>query len=76
MCGPFTRIENLQHLAELLGLKVLRPLHPCYNIAPSQLVACVRINFESMEWPCVELKWGLIPSWVKDASTGNKLITA
>jgi putative SOS response-associated peptidase YedK len=24
----------------------------------------------------VELKWGLIPSWVKDASTGNKLITA
>ena len=75
-CGRFTRKENMQHLAELLGLKVLPPLPPRYNIAPSQLVACVRTNPESKERECVELKWGLVPSWAKDPSIGNKMINA
>jgi putative SOS response-associated peptidase YedK len=66
----------MQQLAELLGLKVLPPLRPRYNIAPSQLVACVRTNPESKERECVELKWGLVPSWAKDPSIGNKLINA
>ena len=66
----------MQHLAELLGLKVLPPLRPRYNIAPSQLVACVRTNPESKERECVELKWGLVPSWAKDPSIGNKMINA
>ena len=76
MCGRFTRKENLQHLAGLLGLKVFPPLHPRYNIAPSQLVACVRTKPESKERECVDLKWGLVPSWAKDPSIGNKLINA
>ncbi|HBP90825.1 MAG TPA: hypothetical protein DD706_24425 [Nitrospiraceae bacterium] len=76
MCGRFTRKEDLQHLAELLGLKVLPPLSPRYNIAPSQLVACVWTNPESNERECVELKWGLVPSWAKDPGIGNKLINA
>ncbi len=76
MCGRFTRKENLLHLSELLGLKVLPQLKPRYNIAPSQLVACVRINQESQERECVELKWGLVPSWAKDLSIGNKMINA
>ncbi|MDR4485132.1 MAG: SOS response-associated peptidase [Nitrospirales bacterium] len=66
----------MQHLAELLGLKVLPPLQPRYNIAPTQLVACIRTNPESHECECVELKWGLVPSWAKDPSIGNKLINA
>jgi putative SOS response-associated peptidase YedK len=76
MCGRFTRKENLQQLADQLGLKILPPLSPRYNIAPSQLVACVRTNSESMERECVELKWGLVPSWAKDPSIGNKMINA
>ncbi|MGP0592222.1 SOS response-associated peptidase [Nitrospira sp. T9] len=76
MCGRFTRKENFQHLAEQLGLKVLPPLSPRYNIAPSQLVACVRTNLESGQRECTELKWGLVPSWAKDPSIGNKLINA
>ncbi|HNP28571.1 MAG TPA: SOS response-associated peptidase [Nitrospirales bacterium] len=76
MCGRFTRKENLQHLAELLGLKILPPLSSRYNIAPSQLVACIRTNPESKERECVELKWGLVPSWARDPSIGNKLINA
>lgn len=76
MCGRFTRKENFQQLAEQLGLKVLPQLEPRYNIAPSQRVACVRTNPESIERECVELKWGLVPSWAKDAGIGNKLINA
>ena len=76
MCGRFTRKENMQHLAELLGLKALPPLPPRYNIAPSQWVACVRTNPETRQRECKELQWGLVPSWAKDASIGNKLINA
>ena len=76
MCGRFTRKENFQHLVEQLGLKVLPPLSPRYNIAPSQLVACVRTNLESRQCECVELQWGLVPSWAKDSNIGNKLINA
>jgi putative SOS response-associated peptidase YedK len=66
----------MQQLAELLGLKALPPLSPRYNIAPSQLVACVRTNLDTLERECVELKGGLLPSWAKDPSIGNKLINA
>jgi putative SOS response-associated peptidase YedK len=76
MCGRFTRKDNLQHLAELLGLKSIPPLVPRYNIAPSQLVTCVRTNQDTLDREWVELKWGLVPPWAKDASMGNKLINA
>jgi putative SOS response-associated peptidase YedK len=76
MCGRFTRKENMQHLAELLGLPLPPPLPPRYNIAPSQLVACVRTNPETTEREWVELQWGLVPSWAKDSNIGHKLINA
>ena len=76
MCGRFTRKENFQNLAALLGLSIPPPLAPRYNIAPSQLVACIRTNPENTEREFVELKWGLVPSWAKDPSIGNKLINA
>ena len=76
MCGRFTRIENMQHLAKLLGLPIPPPLISRYNIAPSQLVACVRTNPETTEREWVELQWGLVPSWAKEPSIGLKLINA
>ena len=76
MCGRFTRKENFQQMAEILGLKALPPLSPRYNIAPSQLVACVRSNPETQGREFIELRWGLVPSWAKDPSIGHKLINA
>ena len=76
MCGRFTRKENFQQLAKLLGVRTLPQLPPRYNIAPSQLVACVRVNPESLENECVSLKWGLVPSWANDPSIGQKMINA
>lgn len=76
MCGRFTHKENMQHLAELLGLPIPPPLAPRYNITPSQLVACIRTNLETHDREWVELQWGLVPSWAKEPSIGHKLINA
>jgi len=76
MCGRFTRKENFQQLAKLLGLHKVPQLPPRYNIAPSQLIACVRVSPESQEKECVQLKWGLVPSWAKDPSLGYRMINA
>jgi putative SOS response-associated peptidase YedK len=76
MCGRFTRKENMRQLSELLGLKVLPSLSPRYNIAPSQMVACIRTNPETKEREFSEMKWGLVPSWAKDPSIGHKMINA
>ncbi|MDH5427080.1 MAG: SOS response-associated peptidase [Nitrospirota bacterium] len=76
MCGRFTRKGNFQQLAQLLGISSFPASPPRYNIAPSQMIACVRTNPESQENECVELKWGLVPSWAKDPSIGHKMINA
>ncbi len=49
-----------------------------YNIAPGQMVLIVRETL-SKSGPVIEpaeVKWGLVPSWAKDASIANKLINA
>ena len=76
MCGRFTRKENFQQLAKLLGLRNEPKFPPRYNIAPSELIACVRAHPESQEKECVQLKWGLVPSWAKDPNIGHKMINA
>jgi putative SOS response-associated peptidase YedK len=45
-----------------------------YNIALTQPVAVVRASEGGRE--LVLLRWGLIPSWSKDAKIGYKLINA
>ena len=50
-------------------------LTPRYNIAPSQQVAAVRQN-KAKDRELVQLQWGLIPSWAKEASIGHKMINA
>ena len=46
-----------------------------YNIAPTQRVAAVRQQAET-DRELVQLRWGLIPSWAKDAAIGSSLINA
>ncbi len=76
MCGRFTQQGSFKTLTELLGLPIPPTLAPRYNIAPSQRIACVRTNPQAATLECVDLKWGLVPSWAKDASIGNKMINA
>ncbi|MGD9851825.1 MAG: SOS response-associated peptidase [Nitrospirales bacterium] len=76
MCGRFTRKESFTQLAESLNLAHLPLLEPRYNIAPSQSIACVRVNPTSREKEYVQLRWGLVPSWARDPGIGHKMINA
>ncbi len=76
MCGRYTRKENFARLAKELGLQNFPSLDPDYNIAPSQMVACIRTNPSTQLVEYLPLKWGLVPSWAKDPKIGYNMINA
>jgi putative SOS response-associated peptidase YedK len=49
---------------------------PRYNIAPSQLVPVIRQNPKEPRRELSLMRWGLIPSWAKDASLAARMINA
>ncbi|HEX9759048.1 MAG TPA: SOS response-associated peptidase [Nitrospiria bacterium] len=74
MCGRYSQTLDVSKLIE--RFKVKPPpfkLSPRYNIAPSQ-DAPVIVNLE--EHSLKMFRWGLIPSWAKDPSIGQKMINA
>jgi putative SOS response-associated peptidase YedK len=76
MCGRYTLRVSPAELAEIFGVLNSIEWSPRYNIAPTQTVAAVRSNEQATGRELVLLKWGLIPSWAKDAKIGNSLINA
>ncbi|MEM7037984.1 MAG: SOS response-associated peptidase, partial [Bacteroidota bacterium] len=74
MCGRYTLAMPLLEVVDLLFLHSPEfALAPRYNIAPTQRLPV--ITNESPE----ELqlyRWGLVPSWAKDPSIGNRMINA
>lgn len=76
MCGRFTLFDPAVSLAEGFGLGEVPSLSPRYNIAPSQEVAAVRIPAGGGARELAMMRWGLIPSWAKDPSIGNRMINA
>lgn len=74
MCGRFSLALDPEELREAFGL-IETPLgwQPRYNIAPTQPVAVIT----DIHQPRVEyMRWGLVPSWAKDISIGQKMINA
>jgi putative SOS response-associated peptidase YedK len=74
MCGRFAlspKTKDIEHLVP--GIKLEGELKPRFNIAPTQDIACI-LNESPTELSY--LRWGLIPSWSKDESIGNKMINA
>src|SRR6202163_1507895 len=49
---------------------------PRYNIAPSQPVPVIRQNPKEPRRELSLMRWGLIPSWAKDASGAARMINA
>lgn len=75
MCGRYTLTVDASVLAELFELEPLTELQPRYNIAPTQTVPIVRLDrHQNREWSMV--RWGLIPSWAKEAKISGRLINA
>ena len=74
MCGRFALAaaqEDFERVLPELKVDVL-PV-PRYNIAPTQPVALV---LNDGNFALSLARWGLIPSWAKDPSIGNRMINA
>lgn len=74
MCGRFTLRTPKERIKREFQLQGEPSVEARYNISPSQNILAVRQNIDGRE--AAELKWGLIPSWSKDASIGSRLINA
>jgi len=75
MCGRYSLTTPAEALIALFGAGPAEPFPPRYNIAPTQAVPVIRLNNDgAREWTL--LRWGLIPSWAKDPSIGNRMINA
>lgn len=80
MCGRFAFYSPSEATAALFGVDgELTPdvvgNESRYNIAPTQAVAAIRDNKEQQR-ELVMLRWGLVPSWARDPSVGNRMINA
>jgi putative SOS response-associated peptidase YedK len=74
MCGRFILTLEAPELEQEFGIKdIPADFGPRFNIAPTQPIPVV-IDPENRRIEA--LRWGLIPSWAKDPSIGNKLINA
>jgi len=90
MCGRYAssrRAEDLVEEFEIEQSQVAEPLAADYNVAPTKDVyAVVERPARPAAGPEEEdrpqqrqlrvLRWGLVPSWAKDVSIGNKMINA
>ncbi len=85
MCGRYAssrRPEDLIEEFEVVESRVPEALEPDYNVAPTKQVYAVverPPSSDSPEPPERQLRvltWGLIPSWAKEASIGNRMINA
>lgn len=76
MCGRFILMSPGRDLAERFRLEDEPKLDPRYNIAPTQTVAVIRQDKETLTRRLTLVRWGLIPSWAKDPSIGPRLINA
>jgi len=75
MCGRFTLHTSAGELVRVFQLiKPPTNLADRWNVAPTQQVLAVRQSDEGRE--PVSMRWGLIPSWAKEAKIGNSLINA
>lgn len=76
MCGRFTLKAAAMNLQELFHLQEVPPLPMRYNIAPTQMVAAVRLGAERATRELALLRWGLVPPGASDLKVGNRLINA
>jgi len=70
MCGRFVS-PSAETIARALSVQTPRDYQQSFNVAPTQaiptLTSPTRLGF---------YRWGLIPSWAKDASIGSRMINA
>lgn len=75
MCGRFALDLPPLKLAEHFNLVEEANYALSWNIAPSSRICSITADEQDHRHARL-MHWGLIPSWAKDASIGNKLINA
>jgi len=74
MCGRFVLISDLKEITTEFDVQEISGnLQRSYNIAPGNTVAAI---IDDGSKRLVHFTWGLIPSWAKNPSIGNRLINA
>jgi putative SOS response-associated peptidase YedK len=74
MCGRYTIIATPQQLRDIFRYLEQPNFPPRYNVAPSQPIPIVRLMNGQRHFALV--RWGLLPSWVKDPKAFSLLINA
>jgi putative SOS response-associated peptidase YedK len=74
MCGRFALTAPASTITEIFQVDVLPEVLPRYNVAPSQSVAAVVQDGGLRQMRT--FRWGLIPSWAKDAKIAYQTINA
>jgi len=74
MCGRYTVTSSPEALRALFGYEEQPNFPARYNIAPTQPIAIVRTVDGKRHFALV--RWGLLPSWVKDPKTFTLLHNA
>lgn len=82
MCGRYATTQTSASLNDAFGVDLANSfvdLEPDYNMAPTKPAPLV-IARATVGGPptreALEAKWGLVPSWAKDPSIGNRMINA
>ena len=74
MCGRFIQKSERKIITEEFYVQeFLDEVIISYNIAPGQNAGIILNDGETKY---AQYKWGLVPSWAKDPSIGNKMINA
>ena len=74
MCGRYTLTSAPEAIRALFRYDEQPNFPPRYNIAPTQPIAIVRVVEGKRQFALV--RWGLLPSWVKDPKTFSLVINA
>jgi putative SOS response-associated peptidase YedK len=77
MCGRFSSRAKPEQIKKEFRAVVDNPgvFRSRYNVAPMQMIPAVA-GSDAGKRIITELKWGLVPSWAKDADIGNRMINA
>lgn len=75
MCSRYSLTAPPEAIGKLFGIAMTETFPPRYNIAPTEPVGIVRNGLRG-DREFVLVRWGLIPSWVKDPREFATLINA
>jgi putative SOS response-associated peptidase YedK len=74
MCGRYTIIASPEAIRALFAYAEQPNFPPRYNVAPTQPIPIVRLVAGKRQFALV--RWGLLPSWVRDPKAFSLLINA